>query len=371
MIRVRREAMHTSNPDPNRKEIFLAAARGERPERVPVWIMRQAGRYLPGYRRIRERFSFLEVAKTPELAAEVSLEPYQRLGVDAIIVFSDILIVAEAMGLPLEINDDGPKMGSPVRDHATVRALREFDPARATGFVGDAIRAIGTEAGPDVPVLGFAAAPWTLACYMVEGQTRGELAVIKRMMYSEPALLHELLGKIGRATAPYLKMQLEAGATAVQIFDTWAGELRAQDYEQFALPATQQLIAEISAGDAPVIHYAKNCAHLLPALARTGATVLSVDWRTDLADARAELGSRIALQGNVDPAVLLGPVEGIRSATREAIGKTDGKGHILNLGHGILPQTPVENAKAFVNAAREFSESRERRAETLKVTERN
>jgi uroporphyrinogen decarboxylase len=360
--------MHPPKPVPNRKDIFLAAARGERPERVPVWIMRQAGRYMPGYRRIRERFSFLEVAKTPELAAEVSLESYERLGVDAIIVFSDILIVAEAMGLPLEIPDEGPKLGNPVRDREGVRSLREFDPARATGFVGEAIRAICTAAGPDVPVLGFAAAPWTLACYMVEGRTRGELALIKRMMYAEPAVLRELLEKIAHATALYLKMQLAAGATAVQIFDTWAGELRAEDYEEFALPATQQLIAEIHAGDAPVILYAKNGAHLLPALGRSGATVLSVDWRTDLADARAALGSRLALQGNVDPAVLLGPAEGIRNAVRETIGKTRGTGHILNLGHGILPQTTVENAHAFVSAAREFSSMPQGQTEKVKVT---
>ncbi|HEV2297699.1 MAG TPA: uroporphyrinogen decarboxylase [Candidatus Acidoferrales bacterium] len=360
--------MQPSNSTPSRKDIFLAAARGERPERVPVWIMRQAGRYLPGYRKIRERFSFLEVAKTPELAAEVSLEPFQKLGVDAIIVFSDILIVAEAMGLPLEILDDGPKLSNPVRDRAAVQSLREFDPARETGFVADAIRAICNEAGPDVPVLGFAAAPWTLACYMVEGRTRGVLAMIKRMMYAEPELLCELLAKIAHATAPYLKMQLAAGATAVQIFDTWAGELRARDYEEFALPATQQLISEIQAGDAPVIHYARNSAHLLPALARTGAIVLSVDWRTDLAAARAEFGRRIALQGNVDPTVLLGSEEGIRNAVREAIGKTGGTGHILNLGHGILPQTPVENAQAFVSAARDYSQRRPGLAEAVRVT---
>ncbi|HKW87580.1 MAG TPA: uroporphyrinogen decarboxylase [Candidatus Acidoferrales bacterium] len=363
--------MQPTNPAPSRKDIFLAAARGERPARVPVWIMRQAGRYLPGYRRIRERFSFLEVAKTPELAAEVSLEPYQRIGVDAIIVFSDILIVAEAMGLGLEILDDGPKLGNPVRDRAAVERLREFDAERATGFVGHAIRATGNEAGPSVPVLGFAAAPWTLACYMVEGRTRGELAVIKSMMYSEPEVLRELLAKIAHATAGYLKMQIAAGATAVQVFDTWAGELGRKDYEEFALPATQQLISEVRAGNTPVIHYAKNCAHLLGALARTGATVLSVDWRTDLAEARTELRGRIALQGNVDPTVLLGPEEGIRNAVREAIGKTGGAGHILNLGHGILPQTSVENAQVFVNAARECSENRERRTETAKVTGRD
>ena len=347
--------MPSPSSQPSRKDLFLAAARGERPSRGPVWMMRQAGRLLPGYQRIRERFSFLEVAKTPELAAEVSLEPFHLLGVDAVIVFSDILIVAEAMGLPLEINDDGPNLGNPVRSREAVASLRVFDPARATRFLGDAIRAIGSELGPEVPVLGFAAAPWTLTCYMVEGRTRGDISTIKRMMYSEPAVLRELLDKIALATAPYLRMQLDSGATAVQLFDTWAGELSAQDYEAFALPPTQKLIAELHAADAPVILFAKNGAHLLPALARSGATVLSVDWRTDLAAARAQFSRKIALQGNVDPAALLGTPEAIRNAVREAIGKTAGIGHILNLGHGVLPQTQVENARAFVSAAREFS----------------
>ncbi|HLW80941.1 MAG TPA: uroporphyrinogen decarboxylase [Candidatus Acidoferrales bacterium] len=347
--------MDSAKVIPGKKGIFLRAARGEQPERVPTWIMRQAGRYLPGYLKIRERYSFLQAAKTPELAAQISLEPCEVLDVDAVIVFSDILIVAEAMGVPLEINDEGPKLGRTITDEAAVDALKDFDPSRETKFVGDAIRALVHTLGQDVPVLGFAAAPWTLACYLVEGRTRGELPAIKRMMYSEPALLHALLEKIASVTARYLKMQLEAGATAVQIFDTWAGELSAHDYEVFELRATQKLIEEIHAGSAPVILYAKNGAHLLPALARAGANVLSVDWRTDLAEARAKLGPRIALQGNIDPAVLLGSEENIQYAVREAISKTNGTGHILNLGHGILPVTPVENAKAFVRAARKFS----------------
>jgi uroporphyrinogen decarboxylase len=317
--------------------------------------MRQAGRYLPGYRKMRERFSFLEVAKTPELAAQVSLEPYKVLDVDAVIVFSDILVVAEAMGMPLEIDDNGPRLGKPVANHSAIEDLQNFDPFHETKFVADAIRAIVSAVGPSAPVLGFAAAPWTLACYLVEGRTRGDLPTIKRMMYDEPALLHALLEKIACVTSRYLKMQLDAGATAVQIFDTWAGELSAHDYEVFELRATQKLIADIHAGPAPVILYAKNGAHLLPALARTGASVLSVDWRTDLAEARMKIGTRIALQGNIDPATLLSSEDNIQYAVREAISKTNGVGHILNLGHGILPTTPVENAGAFVRAAHEFS----------------
>lgn len=350
--------MNRASLSSTKRQIFLQAARGGQPERVPVWIMRQAGRYLPGYRKIRQRYSFLEAAKTPELAAEVSLEPYETLDVDAVIVFSDILVVAEAMGLPLEITDDGPKLQRTVADCRAVESLKDFDPAVETRFVGDAIRAIAKAVGGEVPVLGFAAAPWTLACYMVEGRTGGELAAIKRMMYSEPGLLHALLEKIAAVTSRYLRMQIEAGAAAVQLFDTWAGELSARDYEVFELRATRQLIADLPQASAPVILYAKNAAHLLPALGRTHANVLSVDWRTDLAEARVKMGTKTALQGNIDPAMLLSPPEAIEFAVREAISKTKGLGHILNLGHGILPATPVENARAFVRAAREFTEAK-------------
>jgi uroporphyrinogen decarboxylase len=334
----------------DRKTLFLRACRSEPVERVPVWIMRQAGRYLPEYRAVRAKHSFLEVCKTPDLAAEVSLQPFERLGVDAVIVFSDILIVAEAMGLPLEISDAGPVLGNPIRDSSGLDALRNFDPERETKFVGDAIRTLCRTLGPEVPVIGFAAAPWTLACYMIEGQAKGEFLSIKRILYAQPALLRSLLEKIARATARYLKAQIAAGAAAVQLFDTWAGELGAEDYNAFELPALQLLLAELDAGTTPVILYSKNSSHLLSSLFTIGADVLSVDWRIDLAEARRALGPGVALQGNVDPAVLLGPESGVRNAARAAVEKTGGIGHILNLGHGILPSTPVENARAFVEA---------------------
>jgi uroporphyrinogen decarboxylase len=314
--------------------------------------MRQAGRYLPEYRALRAKHGFLEVCKTPELAVEVSLQPFRILGVDAVIVFSDILIPAEAMGMPLEISDAGPVLGNPIRDSSDVRKLRAFDPERETRFLNDAIRVLVRELGPDVPILGFAGAPWTLACYMVEGQTRSGFDSLKKLMYSNPALFRELLDRIAAVTAPYLRAQIAAGASAVQLFDTWVGELSRKDYDEFVLPATQRLIAEVAGGATPVILYTKACPHLMPSVARAGATVLSVDWRVDLAELRRQLGSGVALQGNVDPCLLLGPEEGIRSAACNAIAKTGGLGHILNLGHGILPQTPVENAKAFVQAGR-------------------
>jgi uroporphyrinogen decarboxylase len=334
----------------NRKELFLRACRFEPVERVPVWIMRQAGRYLPEYQAIRARHSFLEICKTPELAAEVSLQPFRILGVDAIIVFSDILIVAEAMGLPLDVPDSGPVLSNPVRDVAAVRRLRDFDPARDTKFVGDAIREICREAGPDVPVIGFAAAPWTLACYMIEGRTRGDISTALGMLRAEPHVVRELLERIAHATAAYLKSQIEAGAAVVQLFDTWAGELSPAEYDAFELPAIQMVFEALGEATVPKILFARGSAAHLESMAKSGADVLSVDWQTDLAEARQTLGNKVALQGNVNPAILLGAEAAIRQAAHDAIEKTGGLGHILSLGHGILPDTPVKNAKVFVEA---------------------
>ena len=336
----------------NRKELFLRACRGEAVSRVPVWMMRQAGRYLPEYREIRAKRGFLEVCKTPQLAVEVSIQPFRRLGVDAIIVFCDILIPAEAMGLQLELGDGGPNLPNPVRTKTDVEKLKIFDPESETGFLPEAIRRIVKSVGPEVPVLGFAAAPWTLACYMVEGKTAEGFATAKRFLYHEPKTFRELLHRIALATIPYLKAQIAAGAAAVQLFDTWSGELSLQDYQEFALPAVQEIISEIS-GSAPVIYYTKASQHLLSAVARSGANVLSVDWRVDLAEIRRMLGPRIALQGNVDPAVLLGPPAKIREVTQDTINSLAGHGHILNLGHGILPSTPVENAQLFIETGQQ------------------
>jgi len=336
----------------NTKELFLRACRFEPTERAPVWIMRQAGRYLPEYQAVRARHTFLEICKTPDLAAEVSIQPHRVLGVDAIIVFSDILIVAEAMGIPLDVPDSGPVLSNPVRDAGAVGRLREFDPERETKFVGDAIRAICKAAGPSVPVIGFAAAPWTLACYMIEGRTRGDISRAKQMLREEPQVVRELLEKIARATAGYLRAQIAAGAAVVQLFDTWAGELSTEEYDAFELPATQMILQELAGGAVPKILFAKGSARHLDSMVKSGADVLSVDWNTDLAEARRRLGTRVALQGNVDPSILLGPAEEIRRAAREAIEKTGGVGHILNLGHGILPTTPVESARAFVQAGK-------------------
>lgn len=336
----------------NKREIFLRACRCRPTERVPVWIMRQAGRYLPDYQAVRAKHTFLEICKTPQVAAEVSIQPLRVLGVDAVIVFSDILMVAEAMGLPLDVPDSGPVLSNPIRDLASVRKLRDFDPERETRFIGDAIRAIRTEIGLDVPIIGFAAAPWTLACYMIEGRTRGDVSRAKQMLREEPQTVRKLLDRIASATARYLRSQIAAGADVVQLFDTWASELTPGEYDEFELPATRSVIESLGSSDVPRILFAKGSAQHLAGLAKTGAEVLSIDWNTDLAEARRKIGKRVALQGNVDPSVLLRGEDEVRRAAREAVEKTGGFGHILNLGHGILPNTPVANAKAFVEAGR-------------------
>jgi uroporphyrinogen decarboxylase len=339
----------------NRKDLFLRACRGESLPRLPVWMMRQAGRYLPEYRAIRAKHAFLEVCKTPDLAVEVSLQPFRLLGVDAVIVFSDILIPAEAMGLTLELGDAGPNLPDPVRNKRDVEKLKLFDPEVETTFLPEAIRRIVREVGPEVPVLGFAAAPWTLACYMVEGRAKEGFATVKSFLLSEPATFRDLLHRIAQATIPYLQAQIAAGATAVQLFDTWCGELALPDYEQFGLPAVQEITSALATAhpQTPVIYYTKASHHLLPAISRSGANVLSVDWRVNMGALREQLGPKIAIQGNVDPAVLFAPPDQIRRATQEAISALSGAGHILNLGHGILQHTPVENAQVFIQTGQQ------------------
>lgn len=344
--------MTTQVPSLTRKELFLRACRCEPVARLPVWMMRQAGRYLPEYREIRTQHSFLEVCKTPDLAVEVSLQPFRRLGVDAIIIFSDILIPAEAMGLQLELGDAGPNLPDPVRTAMDVKKLHVFDPEKETGFLMEALRRTIKHAGPEVPVLGFAASPWTLACYMVEGRTKEGFATVKSFLYREPKVFRDLLQKISKATILYLKGQIAAGVSAVQLFDTWCGELNLTDYTEFVLPAVQEIIAGIGGG-VPVIYYTKASHHLLPSIAKAGANVLSVDWRVPLKELRALAGPRVALQGNLDPAVLLGPREKIRQTTLDIVDELGGVGHILNLGHGILQHTPVENAQLFIHTGQQ------------------
>lgn len=256
------------------------------------------------------------------------------------------------MGLRLELEDNGPNLPEPIRSASDVRKLRIFDPERETGFLMEALRRTVGYAGPDVAVLGFAASPWTLACYMVEGRTKEGFATVKNFLYSQPELFRELLDRIAQATILYLQGQIAAGVSAVQLFDTWCGELNLNDYTEFVLPVVQEVISGI--GDSvPVIYYTKASHHLLPSIVKTGATVLSVDWRVSLSALRTLAGPRVALQGNLDPAILFGPQEKIRQSTFAIAAELFGQGHILNLGHGILPHTPVENAQLFVHTGQQ------------------
>ena len=336
-----------------KNDLLIRAARGEPVERTPVWMMRQAGRYLPEYRAIRADTDFLTLCKTPDLAVEVSLQPYRIIGVDAVIMFSDILIPVEAMGQEVRLTEQkGPELPDPIRKRDQVDRLIVPDPIEKTGFVMEIIRTLRRELEGAVPLIGFAGAPWTLAAYMIEGGGSRNYAQVKRMMYADPSTFHALLDKISDVIILFLNAQIEAGAQVVQLFDSWAGELSRGDYEQFALPYEQKIFASINHSDSPAILYINGCGTFLEQMAASGADVLSIDWRIDLPEARTRIGNALTIQGNLDPCVLLSTPEIITRKARELIGAGEGRRHILNLGHGILPMTPVENARAFVDAAK-------------------
>ena len=334
----------------NAPQRFLAAC-GRRPlDRAPVWMMRQAGRYLPEYRAVRERVDFLTLCKTPELAAQVSLQPIERFGMDACIVFSDILIPVEAMGVPVSFGDAGPQLDRRIRDRADVDALRVPDPAEAMPFVMEALRLTRRALLDRAALVGFTGAPFTLASYMIEGGGSKNFAATKTLMYSEPATFHALLAKLADTAAAYAAAQAAAGAQAIQVFDTWAGELEPRAFEEFALPYQTRVIERIRESGVPAILYVNGSAGVIELMARSGADVLSIDWRLDLSEARARVGDHVALQGNVDPAILLSTPANVTEAAFAALDAAGPVGHILNLGHGILPQTPIACAAAFVEA---------------------
>jgi uroporphyrinogen decarboxylase len=336
---------------------LLRACRRQPVDRTPVWMMRQAGRYMKEYREIRARVSFLELCKNTDLAAEVSLQPYKVLGVDAVIFFSDILIPVEAMGVGVALTDKGPEIANPIRTPRDVDSLHIPDPAAEVPFVGSIIRKLRQEIRNEVPLIGFAGAPWTLASYMIEGGGSKSFAEIKGLAYREPRLLHELLDKLASTVSSYLLFQIESGAQVIQLFDTWAGELNRTDYEEFALPYTKKIFDAV--GDrVPRILYLNGCSSILESMANSGAEVISIDWRVSMAEARRRTGDRVALQGNLDPCVLLGPPERIIEKTTGILAEAGPTGHILNLGHGILPPTPVENARIFVEFGQRYRHTR-------------
>ncbi len=329
---------------------ILRAARGEPTDTTPIWIMRQAGRYLPEYRAIRGKVSFLELCKTPELAAEVTVQPVRRLGVDAAIVFSDILIPVEAMGMALELGDRGPHLPSPIRSAADVDRLVVPDPVEKTGFLAETIRKTKRALADEVPIIGFCGAPFTLAAYMVEGGGAKSFIETKRLLFAEPKVAHALFEKLTQTLIPYLQMQVSAGANLVQIFDSWGGELAPRDFEQFSLPYLARIVSALKATGTPVIVFGTAMGTLLPLLKRTGADVIGLDWRIDIAEARRVLGPNVAVQGNLDPTALFLPSDSLAARAEEIVRAAGPTGHIFNLGHGIFPQADPAQAKRLVDA---------------------
>jgi uroporphyrinogen decarboxylase len=331
---------------------FLKACRREPVDVTPVWIMRQAGRYLPEYQKIRGKNSFLTMCKTPELAAEVTVQPIERLGVDAAILFSDILIPVEAMGVPLEFHDGkGPVLGKEIRGQADVDVLVVPDPTDKVPFVMEAIRILRRTFEGKVPLIGFSGAPFTLASYIVEGGTSRNFIRLKTLMYQAPNVFRSLMVKIVKTVVAYLNAQIEAGAQAVQLFDTWAGILTPGDYEKYALPYTREVVESLNRDGVPVIHYANDCATLLPAIRTLPVDVIAVDWRIPLDQAAAAVGGTVALQGNMDPTMLFLPPEQIEKCVRDILLRgQSASSHIFNLGHGILPPTNPEHAVSMVEA---------------------
>lgn len=338
-------------------DLFLRACRREPVERPPVWIMRQAGRYLPAYRAVRERADFLTMVRTPELAVEVTLQPVDLIGVDAAIIFSDILVVPQAMGMRLTVEDGiGPRFPEPLRTAADFDRLRDVSPEEGNGYVLDALRLARRQLHDRVPLIGFAGAPWTLMSYMVEGGGSKTFSMAKRLLVENPSGAHALLARLAQAVGDFLVAQVKAGAQAVQLFDSWSGALGPRDFREFALPYLGQAARIAKTAGVPVIAFSPGSGWALEEIATvTGADVIGVDWQTDAADARRRLPpSRVALQGNLDPCWLYAPPELIRERTQRMLEAFGGQGHIANLGHGILPDVPVSHAKAFVQAVQEW-----------------
>lgn len=334
---------------------FLRACRREPVDATPVWFMRQAGRYMAEYRAIREKYSLLEICYQPELAVEVTMQPVRALGVDAAILFADILLPVIPLGLGLEFaRGEGPVIGKPVRTLEDVMAMRPVHAETDLGYVMEAIRVLRREL--NVPLIGFCGAPFTVASYIIEGGASREFLKTKTMMYSAPEVWQALMNRLSNVLAEYLVGQIRAGAQAVQIFDSWVGALSPQDYENFVLPYSQKVLQAAKAENVPVIHFGTNTATLLPPMKRAGGDVIGLDWRIPLDDGWTLLGHDVAVQGNLDPALLFAPQPEIKKRVHDILRRADGRpGHIFNLGHGILQHTPVENVKAVVDMVHEFS----------------
>ena len=343
----------TATP-PTPRERLLCALTGKPADRVPVWLMRQAGRYLPQYHQVRSQYDFLTLCKTPEAAAEVSIQPLEAVGSDAIIIFNDILVPLEHAGADVIFDDHGPLILNPVRSTVDFQALE----ARKVGSeepVARTIREVRRRVGEEIPILGFIGAPWTLATYWVEGRMSKQFTEIGPLRFREPALLETLLDRITTIAVQYLKIQIEAGADAVQIFDTWGSILGQDEYARFSAPYIKRILEAVGPLDVPVILYINGCAPYLDQLAALAPAAISVDWRMSLSRAREIAGPSIALQGNLDPLVLLAGPEATEQAVRRCFEQfPPGPGHVFNLGHGVLPATPVASVQALTEAVKRY-----------------
>ncbi|MBD1833720.1 uroporphyrinogen decarboxylase [Cyanobacteria bacterium FACHB-472] len=335
---------------------LLRAARGEVLDRPPVWMMRQAGRYMKAYRDLRDKYpAFRDRSEKAELAIEISLQPFRAFEPDGVILFSDILTPLPGLGIPFDIIESrGPVIDPPIRSLEQIDQLHPLDPEESLPFIREILQTLRQEVGNKATVLGFVGAPWTLAAYAIEGKSSKDYTIIKSMAFTEPAMLHKFLGKLADSIATYVRYQIDCGAQVVQMFDSWAGQLSPQDYETFALPYQQQVVKQVKAThpDTPLILYINGSAGILERMAQSGVDIVSVDWTVDMAQARARLGSDMGVQGNMDPCALFGSKEFIRDRILDTIRKAGKKGHIMNLGHGVLPSTPEENVAFFFETAK-------------------
>lgn len=332
---------------------FIDACLGRPVDTTPVWIMRQAGRYLPEYRQLRKGTEFMDFCKSPTMCTEATLQPLRRYDLDAAILFSDILVPVEAMGVPVEFVPE-PRLPRPVRSAADVRALRVPDPATDTGFVMETVSKIRAAIPADKALIGFAGAPFTLATYMIEGGGSRDFIHAKSLMFNDPVAFRDLLDRLADTIAPYLQAQIDAGANAVQLFDTWAGLLSPADFEAFALPAARAIIRRVKRNGVPVIYFVNGIAPLVEVAQTSEADVLGVDFRVRLSNVIGRLGGNVAVQGNLDPSLLLGPAELLRQRAAEVV--QEGRaafGHVFNLGHGINKETPPESVSTLVDAVHE------------------
>jgi uroporphyrinogen decarboxylase len=345
----------TSLLSPASTGVFARAARREPTERTPVWFMRQAGRILPEYRALREQWTLMEICRQPELCAEVTLQPMRRMPLDAAVLFADIMLPLAGIGVDLELVDDvGPVIKEPVRDLRRVRDLRDIEPEQDVPFVLETIKLVREEISPARAVIGFAGAPFTLAAYLIEGRPTRDFAMTKAVMHGAPEVWHALLSRLSRIMSTYLAAQVRAGVDAVQLFDSWVGALDRDDYVEYVQPYTRRIFDSLCHAGIPTIHFGVNTATLLDEMKNDGATTISVDWRVPLDVAWERIGFDKGIQGNLDPGALLAPAPVLERKARDVLRRAAGRpGHIFNLGHGLLPSTPLENAQRLVDFVQE------------------